>query len=260
MSLRPVSILTIAWVCVSFAQAADQPTTGILDHTGETSSLTYQCSAARANEISCDFTQTSVRQTADPKDLQKELQSARTQFGSGVKPGADECSLFEKLLNALRTGDTSGLPDPSFHSRQLNAISAGEKKAAEEIMSAMVAYCRAPSEANFLNIAKIDFLKKTKTCFAYSNTFKQTFRRVEMSDNWTSNEGPMGPCGVVLVSRFEADSSNRPFYRYITRKIITEPKGQGLILQCADLDQTEYTYDWRLKEHYLPCEFIQFHP
>jgi hypothetical protein len=30
MSLNPVSILPIAWACVSFAQAADQPDTGFL--------------------------------------------------------------------------------------------------------------------------------------------------------------------------------------------------------------------------------------
>jgi hypothetical protein len=256
-------ILMIAWACVSFAQAADQPTSGFLYNTSERSSLTYQCSAStRSAAIECEFMQTSVRRKADPKDLQKELQTARTQFGNGVKLGADECSGVEKFLNALRTGDTSGLPDPLFTSRKLNAMSAGEKKALDELMSATVAYCRAPTEANFLNIARIDFLKKTKTCIAASNAFKQTFRRVETSDNWTSNEGPTGPCGVVNVSRFEAErgSTNLTFYRYITRKIITEPKGQAFIMQCSDLDQAEYTYDWRSKEHYLPCEFIEFSP
>jgi hypothetical protein len=204
-----------------------------------------------------------VRRKADPKDLQKELQTARTQFGSGTKLGADECSGAETFLNALRTGNTSGLPDPSFTFRQLNAMSAGEKKATEEIISAMVAYCRAPSEANFLNIAKIGFLKKTRTCIAASNAFKQTFKRVQMSNTWTSNEGPTGPCGVVNVSRFEPEkgqASGATFFRYITRKIITEPKGQAFTLQCSDLDQTEYTYDWRSKEHYLQCEFIELSP
>jgi hypothetical protein len=263
MSLHPISILIIAWACVSFAQAEDQPTSGFLYNTGETSSLTYQCTPTRANEINCDFTQTSVRRKADPNNLQKELQNARTAFASEKPLPADVCSGSEKFLNALRTGDTSGLPDPSFTSRQLNAMSAGQKKATEEIISATVAYCRAPSEANFLNIAKIDFLRKTRTCVAASNEFKQTFKRVQMSNTWTSNEGPTGPCGVVNVSRFESEkgqASGATFFRYITRKIITEPKGRAFVLQCSDLDEAEYTYDWRSKEHYLACESIEFSP
>jgi hypothetical protein len=260
MSLRTTLIVAIAWACVSLAQAADQPTDGFLYNTGGSSGLRYSCNTLRFDEIVCEFTQTSLRRRADPKDLQKELQNARAQFASVKLPSGDACSGYKKLLNTLKTGDTSGMPDPAEASQKFKVMSAGEKKALTEIVSAVASFCRVPSEKNYLNIVKTDFLKRTRTCLATAQTFKQTFKRVEMSDTWASNEGPTDACGTAYVSRFEADKS-APFFRYVTRKIVTRPQGEMLMgLQCSDLDTTEYTYDWQSKVHYLPCDFIDFSP
>jgi hypothetical protein len=262
MSLRPVLFVTIAWAWGALAHAADRPISGFLYNTSESSGLVYNCSVVRPDEITCEFTQTSVRREADPKDLQKKLQEARSEFASGKPLSAEECSGFEKFLKALRTGDTSGMPNPTETSQQFAAMQDGEKKALMEVMSAVASFCRTPSEENYLNLAKTSFLRQTRTCLAASNTFQQTFKRVRMSDTWTSNEGPKGTCGVVDISRFEADKSSKPFlFRYITRKIVTAPQGEGLLgLQRSDLDTREYTYDWRSKEHHLSCDIIKFSP
>jgi hypothetical protein len=128
MSLRTTLIVAIAWACVSLAQAADQPTDGFLYNTGGSSGLRYSCNTLRFDEIVCEFTQTSLRRRADPKDLQKELQNAKAQFASVKLPSGDACSGYKKLLNTLKTGDTSGMPDPAEASQKFK-VSRGQAPA-----------------------------------------------------------------------------------------------------------------------------------
>ena len=75
------------------------------------------------------------------------------------------------------------------------------------------------------------------------------------------SQGPEGPCGIVQLSRFEKDpdDDSRFFWLYFSKKAVTNPRGKLLLgMQCSDLDETEYKYDWRSREIYAQCDYIKF--
>jgi hypothetical protein len=76
------------------------------------------------------------------------------------------------------------------------------------------------------------------------------------------SDAPTGPCGVVNVSRFEKDASTKySFWVYHSKKVVTNPKGEVMPgFACSALDQAEYLFDWRSKEFFMGCAYIEFSP
>lgn len=65
---------------LSVAAYATEPTDGIVYNTKESSALKYSCTSLSNDKISCQFTQTSVRQKMSQPDLEKRLEYERRQF------------------------------------------------------------------------------------------------------------------------------------------------------------------------------------
>ena len=99
-----------------------------------------------------------------------------------------------------------------------------------------------------------------------TQTYKQTFQfvndAVSGEGTWVVISSPTGPCGVINLSRFErAPNTDIPFWNYVAKKTITNPKGKILGLNsCSVLDEDEYLYTWNSKEHFMGCEIIEFSP
>ena len=124
----------------------------------------------------------------------------------------------------------------------------------------MNGFCREPTEARLLDIARFEYQKETRTCIASSRLGVHTerFQRVGRS-TWVATDTLKGPCGVVNVGRFEKESEVKfKHWRYYDKNVVTNPAGKVLGFSCSELDQNEYLYDWRSKEWPLGCDYLEF--
>lgn len=254
-----VSII-VCFIVGSNTLAGDAPDVGLLYNTKETHSLVFQCQQSSENILECDFTQTAVRKKAKPEDLKTTLSQARDEFRAGVKMTPAECKAYSELVEILE-----GRKKPPKE-QEFKKISDIEKKDLLASTKAMTQFCKSRTEENFLKMIRLDHDKNTRTCQVSSNTFKQTFRYIKDNvsgvSTWVAKGEPVGPCGVVQLSRFEPEQPKGVpfvFWKYIARKVVTNP--QGFIVpgaSCKGLDESEYLYDWRSKEHQLSCDYIEF--
>lgn len=257
-----IVVSIIVWLIgASNVLAEDAPDMGFLYNTKETHSLVFQCHKSTDNMLECDFTQTAVRKKEKPDDLKASLNQARDEFRNGVKFTSEECKSYSDLLDILE-----GRKKPPKE-EGLKNITEIEKRDLIESMKAMTQFCKDKTEENYLKLIRLNHDKNMRTCQVSSNTFKQTFRYIQ--DNvsgkgtWVTKGDPAGPCGIVQLSRFEPEQPKKgfpiTFWKYIARKAITNPQGSiapGAL--CKELDESEYLYDWRSKEHQLSCDYIDF--
>ena len=145
------------------------------------------------------------------------------------------------------------------------------KQDLKNMVSAITALCDSYTETNFLKATRIEHDKDMRTCKVSTNSFNQTFQRVDVYSsepgNWVVQTQPSGACGIVDLSRFESDAQkigegSFVFWSYIARKAITNPKGELFSGgKCSGLDQTEHLYDWRARDNlYMRCDYIEFSP
>jgi hypothetical protein len=136
------------------------------------------------------------------------------------------------------------------------------------ITKALLEFCKSKTEQNFLNVIRLGHEKDTRTCKVSSQPFKQRFRFVSDdisgAGSWVTEGAPEGPCGFVQLSRFEPDLQRdfkRAFWKYIARKAVTNPQGSFFPgTSCKGFDEGEYLYDWKAKERFLGCDYIEFSP
>jgi len=261
-----VRLGVVTGICFLYAASAMSdvvPSSGIVYNTKETSSLVYNCVNNRDNSLDCDFTQTSVRKKAKPQDLEARLNQGREAFSTSKELTPEICKEQKDYVEILYGRKKA-------HNKVLQGfvrnISDLEKKDTLKILNAATTACDSKNEENYLNVIRIGHDKDTRTCKVSSLTYKQSFRlvldTVSGARSWVAKGDPSGACGIVQLSRFEPESlkdSKYVFWKYIAQKAVTNRK--GLLtpgMACKDLDEDEYVYDWRHKEHALGCDYINF--
>ena len=276
-----LSILSSIYASPTLAEV-EYPTLGMAYNLREDSSITYSCKRVPDRTLECEFVQTSIRKKSRAEELTKKLSDAKKQFPDAVKNIAKDkiCDWIGPTVQVLdgkktaeqaaETAFKGAISDKNKFIAGLNGLSDSKKQDLLENMSAYDDFCKTKSEDSFLKLTKIEHQKQTRTCLVSSNAFKQKFKWIgdyEGKGAWVADAPPSGPCGVVLLDRFENDKSlsnnNLPLWRYISKKAITNPKGETIIpgMTCADLDESEYIYDWRNeRERKLGCEYIEFSP
>jgi hypothetical protein len=238
--------------------ATDAPSSGMLYNTTEVHSMTYRCNSARGDQIECNFEQASTRLKAEPKDLPNILNKARAQFNSEKPPTPDECKMFQDIL-AILDGSKRAPKNEA-----LEVMTTIEKKDLFASAKAFQNYCQKPTEDNFIEVMKLDHDKNVRTCLVSVNSFRQVLKRVGSA--WVTQSEPEGSCGVVQLSRFEADEtlsgkSKFSYWKYVARKAITNPNAELFPgAKCSGLDESTYTYDWRAKTYQKSCDYIEFSP
>jgi hypothetical protein len=242
------------------AWAQDRPTGGFVENTKEVSSIQYDCSLAGAGELSCKFVQSSVRKKLNPRELPSELAKLKQAFASEKPPNPAECGVYEQIANIIKN-DGVGAPDPSAVER-VRRMSAAEKKDVIALGGNMAAYCRTPTEENYVKAARFNLQKDTRTCIVSSHQFSQRFRQPPNSSRmWVSNEGPQADCGFVVVATFEQDPKYPTLWTYKTQKIVTNSQGKTTLgLSCSGFDTSEHVFDWRSSDHFQGCDYVKFGP
>ena len=244
-------------------RAQEYPTLGLLYNTSEMHSMVFRCERPQGGQLSCEFTQTSIRPKATFADLATTIDKARKAFASEKPPSSEDCAGARQVLQILQGKQAAPKPDAAA------ALTEVSKRDAAALMTALATYCDSPSEDLFVSMIRVGAEKDRRTCQVSSNTFRQTFTRATASQSlptWLAESKPEGECGVVQLSRFEPEvtrigKSNFTNWKFIARKAITNPSGEFFPgAKCSGLDERPYVYDWRAKEHQLTCDYIEFSP
>src|SRR5262249_38731425 len=141
-----------------------RPTFSTVYNTVDRGSLQYLCTpTGNQDEISCSFTQVSVRKAAKAEDLQASVDRAIAEVRQGkLAFEAKECEGYETVLAVLE-GKSTGL-DPEKAKTLLSKLGPQEKVDARRAMTALIKYCRQPNEANATELARVEHDKKMRTC------------------------------------------------------------------------------------------------
>lgn len=273
--------------------AESYPTMGLLYNTKEDSSLTYDCTKKSETQMTCDFIQVAVRKESKPEKLGDVITKAKAGYAEAVKElenGKDKDSYYLKSMFEAMIGVYNGQKTPEIAYEELpkeiygekgktakskqafiesmNNIKEGEKQDRLREIEAALKFVNDKDEASYIAVEKIKHQKATRSCRVISFPFTQTFKRIAGNKNnpdgtWVNDSPPSGECGVVQLNRFEksySSSGDFSFWVYISRKAVTNPKGEGgALLKCTDFDEAEYLYDWEQKRpEYFGCDYIKF--
>jgi hypothetical protein len=238
--------------------AGDIPTAGIAYNTKETNSIVFRCNQTKASTIDCEFNQTRVLPALKSEQSIKNLSIAREEFKKGTTIEKEECDRFQQILDIIdgkETEKTSNAPELLHQFKNKDDIS---------FLKAGLIFCKKPTEENFIEMTRIIDSKKTRTCLASSNTFKQSYILMRDTGAWIAQSKPTGDCGIVDLSRFDPDKSlgsNFTAWNFIAKKAITNPNGTLLLGQpCSGLDEEEYLFSWQNRTWPMQCDYVEFSP
>lgn len=256
-------IALIFFLSLSAIANDSYPTQGFVYNTKEAGSLEYNCGEPKNGKIVCKFMQSAVRQKLKAEKLPALIEKDKIDYKKNPlqKKDCDQLIELKEMLEGKRP-----MPNPEKYLKSTELSKSEFKKS----IDAMEKLCKEHTLENYLALTNIEHFKNIRTCQANSYSFEQTFKLVSSNGNgkisWVTESQPTGPCGVVQLSRFESESTkigNNTYinWNYVARKAITNPSGELTMgLQCGDLDQGEYFYDWRPEVHQMSCDYVEFSP
>ena len=242
------------------AIAGDSPSIGSAYNTKENSYVQYECVPVN-QQIKCSFSQVRISRKLPSSEISKRLESARSEYQADSKKqfGDTDCKRIKSYLIGLENGKVPSDFKKDF-AEYYSAMSLPEKSAAKPLLIAALRFCESPTEANYIEFAKVGLEKDSRTCNVTVNPYTQIFSQIANTDKWVVNqsEGPLGVCGVVNISRFEKDGKY-PLWNYFAKKVVTNKAGEITAgYSCAELDETEFEYSWKSDSRYVGCDFIAF--
>lgn len=239
------------------ARAQERPTSGLIYHTTENSALTYTCKSSGNDVIECEFVQTFVRLQATPEQLPGILEKARSSYAEEVKKMKKDGCIDEERLEAILKGGQTALNAEA----PLAKASAAQFDEFKQWMSIYLQFCKSPTMPNFEAMVKSQHDKECRTCYVGSHSFTQKMRRTS-TGAWTAIPIAYGDCGIVQLDRLEPVEpwGSLVLWNYIARKAVTNPNAQTTLFPCNKIDQSEYIYEWKARDLFIPCNYIKFSP
>jgi len=94
-----------------------------------------------------------------------------------------------------------------------------------------------------------------ETCTITTNRYEQQFQKQD-AQQWVSNSGPDGICGVVVVTTIRQEQTVGNVWEMTmnTRKIVTNKTASPI---CTALDEQPESLSWNYNRRALPCKFIK---
>jgi hypothetical protein len=242
----------------AFAQQGgpDYPATALFYLPTGDEMTTVTCDPPSAEGMKCVFTQTHILRKAKPEDDAKIPEQVKELMASPMD--GKECDQIDLMATAFKTGVAPpGAKADAFYAK-MKSMSEQEKRDTIVLFKAMADFCHKPNKENATELVKTERDKDRRTCKIWSNSFENTLQRNE-SGGWVSNTGPTGPCGLVEIAVIEKAKDAPLFWVYRWRHLITSKSGKLMGLSsCAEFDETEHIYDWRIPDTYMGCDYITY--
>jgi len=130
-------------------------------------------------------------------------------------------------------------------------------------LNALADYCANPNLNTVRRVIELSTDRKIRTCKASNYYSKMQFRWNEQTQNWVSQEGPIGPCGTINISTLEPDKKTLPgisdgFWIYTQKRIFTNPSGElSSGLACSKFPEHTTRYSWRTSAAISECRYIE---
>jgi len=265
--LIPLSIMFLFLLIVLpvtvFALDRDYPSASLLFGKLENDHLAIRCNKSSETEMTCKFTQVYVRKKAKPKDLEKDLSNVDEILKEEQEKAGQQkkdCDFAIQFSSGLIKGEKPDNIDKKIWEESFENLHPKHKADFVSRIKKMEALCKDLSGEALENYIRVEHEIKTRTCIVGSNTFEESFTRLMGLSQWVSNKGPDGKCGVIVISTFTETDDSDIFWVYKTKKIVTNKEGTeelGLF-RCDWFDEREFFYDWKSKENFLQCDYIEF--
>lgn len=232
------------------------PLNGLIYHTTERSALTYDCDLPVKGELRCKFNQTAVRKKSGPAEVQKKLAELEEELRS-LEVGAQSCKDAQELIKEAKK-----------NAKQVEKADPRDREQIAAYLSGLERACTTGDKGPLRATLRKAVERELKSCTVSSYYFEQSFKMVPglsaERTTWVTTGEPTGECGVVQLSRFERDDTEKGFtvWNYIARKAVTNPRGEMPLLgRCSELDEETYKYSWRSNEAFsswADCDEIEF--
>lgn len=256
-----IAMSVLTW---SICAAQDAPSSGSVTNGTDKDFIEYDCRPTAHNKITCAMTQVKVRRMADPSDLAAQLAKIDERLDELKKKPLDSafCQTMQELEATVRSGQPpAGSPADTkkLQEKKLQEMSPVERQDMMAIVSSIRGLCTKQTREAVAAAINAEHSKNSRTCKIWLNRYDQVFERQSNGHVWTSSSGPQGECGVVNISTLERPDPKWSLWNYRTRKVVTNKGGNNLLgMKCADLDESEQFFNWKLEAYYRGCDYVGF--
>ncbi len=215
----------------------------------------------------CDVFQTLIAYELRPEQRASDIEKAMQ--GDPVKEFRDsigqDCEQFAQFKAAARQSIKTGKrPDGQ-------PVDVREIQDQMPFINAVADACANPTVNTVRRVIEISTDRKIKTCKVHNFYSKMQFQWNGQTQNWVSQEGPIGPCGTINISTLETDKSvniggtniggTNLFWLYTQKRLFTNPGGQfSEGLACSKFPEHTTRYSWRTPSTLAECGYIQHVP
>lgn len=218
----------------------------------DVSSVWAECeTSADGQRMTCNFVQIRVDLVKTPEAATAELEKQLKEFKEAAAVDiAKTCRDQRKEMPNLAAKTTAA-----------QDVSPRVKAFVTGFVRRFNAMCDKPTIENIRDYLRYSLEKDTKTCRIWANPWKETFTK-QLGDEWVSNRGPSGICGVITISTlkgrpFDPKKPDGPLklWTYETQKVVTNREAGG---QLCFFEEAKVQYSWQAKDFDRSCEFIEF--
>lgn len=241
-----------------WAAFAEQVQIGHLETNDDTGInwLYFQCDKLSGMEMRCSIFQTLIMKKKTQAEIDKERQDAATDplaefnnnhFADACKPLVENAA---KMDQGIKAG--IGIDGKPINKRVLLA--------GWPMLKAMIDVCKRPAPETAAMFFKILTDQDEHSCKIHNNYSQSTFTWNYQTNSWTSQEGPIGPCGSIVIGTLAQDPQNH-FWRYVEKTVRTNPNGTLLTGQsCKIFPEHSMNYTWQTTSTLEGCDQIESYP
>ncbi|MGD0764545.1 MAG: hypothetical protein ABR929_15440 [Roseiarcus sp.] len=259
--MRPlIGLLTLAAVFVLGPSTAfaEQVEIGHVETNDDTAInwLYFQCRKTTGTEMRCDIFQTLIIKKKTQAEIDAERQEAaadplaefdNNDFADGCKPLVENAAKMEQVVKSGIGVDGKPVNKRIF-------------LAGWPMLRAMTEVCKNPTRETAGQFFKLMADRDERSCKVHNSYSQSTFTWNYQTNSWTSQEGPNGQCGTIVVGTLTQDPQNH-FWRYVEKHLRTNPDGTLLTGQSRkQFPETTMNYTWQTTSTLEGCDFIESYP
>src|SRR5208337_171077 len=213
--------------------------------------LFFHCNKALdQTRMQCDIIQTLITKATTEETAAKELKELEevgplVQFNKSFSDACKHHDYIPKMEQFLAGKDKDGKP-----------INNGNRLTALLYIKSIKDVCDHPSDDVARNFFNKLIQKELKTCHVRNIYYNRTFARDYGASTWTTQEGPNGPCGKIVIRTLIPEE--KFFWNYVEKEIQLMPHGIAPDGQsCTLFPEHTMNYTWRTTATFEGCDYVE---